>query len=244
MKLYPDSSESCGYNPGKHLYVYTKPDNAWCLWKRVRVPASCRAQPQTGTAGQLNYSSGQFCKKLVLSLKEITSVFCAILTGIQQGRRGNHLLNYARSCFSCSSPMQVPIPGSCVLAGKGRLSLQPSEQHDKSCHKEKEGLLLVSMKFSCQFCVYNQIEKMLHVSLYSKMSTNSCESWFTDFKHEFLVSAAHRHLSGLLESSASCTYSKWFILTLPAQIQFTSVICVSVLCVCESKAPAVWGNKS
>lgn len=23
MKLYPDSSESCGCNPGKHLYVYT-----------------------------------------------------------------------------------------------------------------------------------------------------------------------------------------------------------------------------
>lgn len=36
------------------------------LWKRTAVPASCRAEPGTEAAGQLNYSSGQFCKVLVL----------------------------------------------------------------------------------------------------------------------------------------------------------------------------------
>lgn len=102
MKLYPDSSESCGCYPGTHLHLY-KPENEKSQWKRIRVAASCRAQPQTATAGQLNYSSGQFCQKLVLSLTRTTSVFCAILTG-------THLQNGGRSHFPCGFPSLWPCP--------------------------------------------------------------------------------------------------------------------------------------
>lgn len=79
---------------------------------------------QVGAAGLFNCTSGQVCKKSVLSLTRITSVCCAVLTGIEQG---HHLWNGTRSHFPCSSqhssPPQMamslpPIPGTAITPAK------------------------------------------------------------------------------------------------------------------------------
>lgn len=87
MNFYPDSSESCGCNPGKHLSVYTSQRTSSPCGRGSEYQHPAGLSPRLEQLGSLTIAQDSFVKTLVLSLTRITSEFCTILTGTQQGRK-------------------------------------------------------------------------------------------------------------------------------------------------------------
>lgn len=202
MKLYPDSSESCGCNPGKHLYVYTSQRMSSAHGRGSEYQHPAGLSPRLEQLGSLTIAQDNFVKISAFINRNYKCVLCHP-HGHAARPEGKSPFKWCEISFPLQLPNVAPHPrqpcpcwGGAAVAPAKRAAWQKLPQRNRGLAFTKYEVFLSIL------CLQPNRKNAPHFFLCSKILINSSESWCTDFKHEFsviLVSAACRNLSGPLE---------------------------------------------